>query len=213
MKWYKKLQEKKAKTSNELGTKIFGEFWYNVKGRSAILLLLWIIFIAIVLVMINTNKQSDNVTSSEATFNQIDTYFSNSKNYYSYNISIENINNVTFTYYNGEVSSNGDMGVKSKDGEDTNYQIKDNIAYDTLTNKEIDNLYDDYLSYFFNLNNIYAFIKDKTPITSVENDIKTYQYNETYNGEKIDFVIKTSLNEITYIEYTFSNYKYIINIA
>lgn len=216
MKWFKKLQDKRDARSNKYGTMVFGEFWNNVKGRSAVLLLIWLIFIAIILALINSNASNNNDTSEMVNesieFPSINEYFNNKSSNYSYNISIYNISDETYTYFNGEVNDGTNIGIKKQDNKETNYLIKDNVVYNALTNKEMDNLYEDYLTEFFNLQNIYDFIKDKTPVTSTDNDIKIYEYDETYNNQSISFIIKTSINEVTYIEYTYNNYKYIINI-
>lgn len=218
MKWFKKINEKRQQKSDELGHKVFGDIWDNKREKSALFLLLWFMFMLLVIGMVRTNNQiksNENANKNkEIEYQALSNYFENKDNdNYEYNISIYDLNNASFTYYNGDVINDVETGTKESNADVINYKINNGIAYNTNNNQVINNLYGNYLTLFFKLNNIYDFIKDCEPEVKYEDDIKVYDYKELYENKNIEFIIKTDEKSITYIEYNYDNYKYIINIT
>lgn len=216
MNWYKKYKDKKETRNDEIGHKIFGDIWNNKKERSALLLLFWFIFISIIIAFIRFGNQTTkkDITPEPLSYPAVSTLLTNiDNNNYKYNISIYDTNSGTFTYYNGEVNNGIESGTKETTSEVINYNIKDGIIYDTNNNTVINNLYDNYLTKYFNLNNINDFITNLVPEISYEDNIIVYKYNGKYNDIDIDFIIKTNQEKITYIEYNYNGYKYLVNIT
>ena len=219
MKWFNKIKEKRIQRNQELGRKIFGDIWDNKRDRSALTLILWFIFLVFVIGIVRNGNQTKNNNTQEnntPTINylSLNNYFDNvDNNNYRYNISIYDTATVTFTNFNGEVINGIESGTKENADGVISYNIKNNVIYDANNNQVINNLYGSYLNKFFKLNNIYDFIKDYEPEVRYENDLKVYTYNEEYNDKNIEFIIKVDEKSITYVEYNYDGYKYIVNVT
>ena len=216
MKWFSKRKQKRDERSNQLGHELFGDIWDNEKARDGLILFFWALFMIAVFLIVKNGKNTTNskIEPNTPNYPLIETYFEQfNNNTYKYNINIYDNDTGSFTTYNGDVSDGVDIGVKEVNNDVINYTIKDGVITVSLNNNVITNLYDDYLNYYFRMNNIYSYIKDIQPSISYEDNSKVYLYNGKYLDKDINFTIKTNLSKITYLEYNYNNCKYILNLT
>jgi hypothetical protein len=92
-----------------------------------------------------------------------------------------------------------DTGVKTRGEESISYKVESNIITDTTTNTVIDNLYDDYLAYFFLPSNIYSYVSYLNVEEKEDKNIKTYTYKYVYDDKDIVFEIETTYDKLNSI--------------
>ena len=128
---------------------------------------------------------------------------------YQYDITLTKDNN-EIEKYQGKVNNNINQGTKTtiKNNETINYTIKDKEITNTNTNIKIDNLYNNYLSYFFEPINVYTYIKDIQDENKEDTTKKNYTYQTTYENKDITFKIYTTTNTIEEINYNYDNITY-----
>ena len=193
MKLFKKNE--KDKLNYKIGHKIFGDLWDDKKDRAIVLLLLLSIFIAFVISFINTSNDYEE----EVLYMSPDILISELNNGYEYDLTVFDNNSNSYTYYNGYINDNIDMGTKKTNDLVINYKIVDGITYDAITNELIIYPYDD-----LGLNIIY-YLNNYTD-EYLENDLKVYLYKINYNGINVDIYLKCSVNKIVSIYYKYLSY-------
>ena len=206
----------KNKIKNALKMKFLGE--YSATGnkeKSLIILVVGFIILFTLLIAIrisfnnNYQKYLDS-QNNEVEYLKIDELFNKYISNYKYNISIND--NDLLTIYNGEVISNIDDGKRLNNEDLLEYHIENNIITNKDNNEVVDNLYYDYLSYFFTPSNVYNYIKDlKTNEENIDNK-KIYNYNSIYNESNIIFKITTTKDSIEEINYTYNDVVYSIKL-
>lgn len=180
-------------------------------------LVLWIVFIVAVLIFIGVSnnfipsEDKKNNSNQIITFETLDNIFSIYKDNYSYDISI-NSNDTIKAKYQGSVVNSIDNGKKIVDNEVTAYKIENNVITDINTNEVINNLYEEYLSYFFMPQNVYTYLKDVNYDEEMANSMKMYKYKTIYQDDDIIFNIITGINTIQEIDYTYKSVNYQIKL-
>ena len=66
---------------------------------------------------------------------------------------------------------------------------------------------------FFNLNNLYNYIIYLKPETIEKNNNKIYEYKSMYNDLEIEIIIKTTIDKIEEISYTYNSVSYNIRVV
>ena len=182
------------------------------KHKSIVLLLIWIVFIGIIIAYIKNNYSNDiNNSNNVIVFNSLETIFNKYDNY-NYDVSIKNIDN-NIANYKGNINDGINSGTRVTGEEIINYKIEDGFIINSDTNEEIENLYGDYLSFFFIPNNIYSYIKTLSGNENVEGEIKKYSYEYVFQDKPIYFEIKTSKDLIDNIVITYDDFKYDIKFS
>lgn len=193
----------------KLKDKLLGNYTpSNNKQRSLIILLIWLLFIGLVIAFINysSNTYEQEMPKEEKiTYLSLKEIFDKYSNNYKYDITI--LENNAFIYYKGSLINNVNEGTKIKDGISLNYQITSNII-NKDTNEEITNLYENYLYYFFNPNNIYEYISYLKGEEEINGDLKTYNYNYKYNDLDINIQLTTGIDDIKEIIINYDSIKY-----
>ena len=164
--------------------------------RSAIILAVWMILITILIFYIrayNVNHPKEETI----TFNNLGDIFSTYKDY-EYEITISDIEDNVVTY-KGTMKNTIDTGIKTKGEESISYKVESNIILDTTNNVEIDNLYDDYLAYFFLPSNIYSYVSYLNGEEKEDKNIKLYTYKYIYDDKDIVFEIETTYDKLNNI--------------
>ncbi len=164
--------------------------------RSLIILVVWMILITLLIVYVrsyNVNNSKDEVI----TFNNLGDIFSIYKDY-DYEIIINDLED-NVTTYKGTMKNTIDTGVKTKGEESISYKVESNIITDTTTNTVIDNLYDDYLAYFFLPSNIYSYVSYLNGEEKEDKNIKTYTFKYVYDDKDIVFEIETTYDKLNNI--------------
>lgn len=164
--------------------------------RSAIILAVWMILITILIFYV----RSYNVSHSKEeviTFNNLGDIFSIYKDY-DYEIIINDLED-NVTTYKGTMKNTIDTGVKTRGEESISYKVESNIITDTTNNTVIDNLYDDYLAYFFLPSNIYSYVSYLNGEEKEDKNIKTYTYKYIYDDKDIVFEIETTYDKLNNI--------------
>ena len=166
------------------------------KLRSAIILAVWMVLITILIFYVrayNGNHPKEEVI----TFNNLGDIFSIYKDY-EYEITISDIEDNVVTY-KGTMKNTIDTGIKTKGEESISYKVESNIITDTTNNVEIDNLYDDYLAYFFLPSNIYSYVSYLNGEEREDKNIKLYTYKYIYDDKDIVFEIETTYDKLNNI--------------
>ena len=90
-----------------------------------------------------------------------------------------------------------------------------NALNDINTDNEevIEDLYEDYLSYFFTPSNIYNYLSFLSAKEKEDGDIKIYNYEYVYDDKDITFDITTTVNRIQEIVITYDNHIYNIKFS
>jgi hypothetical protein len=204
---FKKIKNKLNQTKTNISKKIWGDLYDDKKTKAVILLLLWAIFIGLVFTYIRVyNSNLPKYTDINELFNNIiDTE-------YSYNIDVYNKDNTDVISYQETIKDNKITGIKKAPGSTLNYYITDDICYNSDTNEVINDLYEDFLSYFFRIENIYNYIKDATPEVATRNGIRTYKYQGSYNNDNLTFLVISSYTSIKSIYFSYQNINYTINL-
>ena len=166
------------------------------KLKSAIILAVWIILISILIIYIRSYNASHPV-EEKVPFNNLGDIFSIYKDY-DYEIIINDLDD-NVTTYKGTMNNTIDTGVKTRGEESISYKVESNIITDTNNNVEIDNLYDDYLAYFFLPSNIYSYISYLNGEEVEDKNIKTYTYKYIYDDKDIVFEIETTYDKLNSI--------------
>ncbi len=164
--------------------------------RSAIILAVWMVLITILIFYIrayNVNHPKEETI----TFNNLGDIFSTYKDY-EYEITISDIEDNVVTY-KGTMKNTIDTGIKTKGEESISYKVENNIITDTNNNVEIDNLYDDYLAYFFLPSNIYSYVSYLNGEEKEDKNIKLYTYKYIYDDKDIVFEIETTYDKLNNI--------------
>ena len=164
--------------------------------RSAIILAVWMVLITILIFYIrayNVNHPKEETI----TFNNLGDIFSTYKDY-EYEITISDIEDNVVTY-KGTMKNTIDTGIKTKGEESISYKVESNIILDTTNNVEIDNLYDDYLAYFFLPSNIYSYVSYLNGEEKEDKNIKLYTYKYIYDDKDIVFEIETTYDKLNNI--------------
>ena len=212
----------KEKLKNSLKAKFLGEYTgTSNKQRSLIVLIVGfsILFILLILVRVNYNNNSKVYDNNNYKFEEkdkknqfltLDKIFNNYLDNYKYDITV-NDNDIN-TEFKGSINNKIDNGKRIINEQELEYHIVDNIAIDLKTNKEITDLYNNYLSYFFIPTNIYEYIKDKENNEEIVDNNKIYIYNSIYNDGDIMFKITTTKDRIEGIEYAYNNINYNIKL-
>ncbi|MBE6158937.1 MAG: hypothetical protein E7159_03850 [Firmicutes bacterium] len=164
--------------------------------RSLIILVVWMILITLLIFYVrsyNVNNPKEEVI----TFNNLGDIFSIYKDY-NYEIIINDLDD-NVTTYKGTMKNTIDTGVKTKGEESISYKVESNIITDTTTNTVIDNLYDDYLAYFFLPSNIYSYVSYLNGEEKEDKNIKTYTFKYVYDDKDIVFEIETTYDKLNNI--------------
>ena len=156
----------------------------------------------------NNNTQTEGLEDEE--FLSLDRIFINYLDNYKYYISVDD-NNIIIKY-EGSITNGNNTGKRIINKDEINYSITDDNIIDSKTNREITNLYKNYLSYFFNPTNVYEFIKDLESTDEVVDNKKIYSFNGTYEEIEIKFNITTTKDRIEEILYEYNNIKYSITL-
>ncbi len=187
------------------------------KQKPLIMLLAWLVFIGVVFGYVRTNNasNSNNNTNTnnevKVTFDSLSDIF-NKYNNYKYDITITDLENNVVSF-NGYYIDNIDTGSKKKLNNTINYRIEDNIVKNTDTNEVIENLYENYLSYFFVPSNIYKYVNYLKVSEKEDGNVKKYNYEYIYNDKNITFEIVTSKSNIDNIKFVYDNLKYNIKYS
>lgn len=210
----------KNKLKKYYKTKILGEEDNKTVNtqKSLYQLIMWVIFIVAVFIFIGisnkfvtkTEKKPNN-TDQVINYENLDTIFSIYSNNYDYTINITT-SSTTKAKYQGSISNGIDIGTKESNTTKTSYKIENGIITNTETNEIIEDLYEDYLSYFFIPQNVYTYLKDNEYTEEVGNSTKMYKYKSTYLGEDITFNIQTGINTLQEINYSYQNVNYQIKL-
>jgi hypothetical protein len=204
---FKKLNAKINQTKTNISKKIWGNLYDNTKAKAAILLLFWAIFIGFVFTYIRV--YNNNLPK----YTDVNTLFTNLINTdYSYNINIYNKENTDVISYQETIKDNKITGTKTTPLSAINYYIIDDVSYNSDTKEVINDLYEDYLSYFFKMEHIYDYIKDLTPDVATKNGLRTYKYQGLYNNEDLTFLITTHYTNIKSVYFSYQNINYTINL-
>ena len=210
----------KEKFKNSLKAKLLGQYTgTDNKQRSLIILIIGFSVLIALFIMgrINyfNNRNSNNNNNNNYSENKknikflsLEQIFNNYLDNYNYSITIED--ETTSIKYEGTCSSGTNTGKKIVGEEVIDYHIANDIVIDLKTNKEIDDLYGDYLSYYFNPTNVYEFIKDKENSEEIVDNEKIYTYNSIYNDGDIMFRIATTKDGIDTINYKYKEINYSI---
>ena len=180
------------------------------KEKSIIMMLFWTVFIVGVIFYINANtpaKEQQNVI----VFDSISDIFSVYKSY-NYDISIKDIDGNKVSY-KGKYEEGIDTGKKIKGEEVINYKIDSESIINTDNEEVIEDLYEDYLSYFFTPSNIYNYLSFLSAKEKEDGDIKIYNYEYVYDDKDITFDITTTVNRIEEIVITYDNHIYNIKFS
>lgn|GEM_PF-3846847 len=164
--------------------------------RSLIILVVWMILITLLIFYVrsyNVNNSKEEVI----TFNNLGDIFSIYKDY-NYEIIINDLDD-NVTTYKGTMKNTIDTGVKTRGEESISYKVESNIITDTTTNTVIDNLYDDYLAYFFLPSNIYSYVSYLNGEEKEDKNIKTYTFKYVYDDKDIVFEIETTYDKLNNI--------------
>ena len=210
----------KEKIKNSLKAKFLGQYTgTSNKQRSLVILIVGftLLFALIFILKINynnnytqnnnnNNSTNNNENNKEIEFLSLDKIFNNYIDNYDYNIIITD--DETTIVYEGSINEGINNGKRTINNEEINYHIVNNIAIDLKTNKEILNLYDDYLSYYFIPSNIYDFINGKENNEETVDNKKIYTYNSIYNDGDIMFRITTTKDRIENIIFKYNNINY-----
>jgi hypothetical protein len=164
--------------------------------RSAIILAVWMVLITILIFYVRAYNVS-HPKEEVITFNNLGDIFSIYKDY-DYEIIINDLEN-NVTTYKGTMKNTIDTGVKTRGEESISYKVESNIITDTTTNTVIDNLYDDYLAYFFLPSNIYSYVSYLNGEEKEDKNIKTYTYKYVYDDKDIVFEIETTYDKLNSI--------------
>ena len=209
----------KEKLKRTLKAKFTGEYIEPTnKERSLIILIVGfsVIFALLLYVRIsNNNVNNENNTpvqnqESNNKYMTLDKLFEKYNTSYKYSITVED--NTTKVLYEGSVSDKVDNGKKVVDNKEIEYHIVNDIAIDLNTNKEITDLYNNYLSYFFIPSNIYDFIKDKEKSEDIVDNKKIYIYNSIYNDSDIMFKVVSGKDKLEEIVYKYNKINYSIKL-
>ena len=168
----------------------------NNRLRSLIILVVWMILITLLIFYVrsyNVNNPKEEVI----TFNNLGDIFSIYKDY-NYEIIINDLDD-NVTTYKGTMKNTIDTGVKTRGEESISYKVESNIITDTTTNTVIDNLYDDYLAYFFLPSNIYSYVSYLNGEEKEDKNIKTYTFKYVYDDKDIVFEIETTYDKLNNI--------------
>ena len=164
--------------------------------RSLIILVVWMILITLLIFYVrsyNVNNPKEEVIA----FNNLGDIFSIYKDY-NYEIIINDLDD-NVTTYKGTMKNTIDTGVKTRGEESISYKVESNIITDTTTNTVIDNLYDDYLAYFFLPSNIYSYVSYLNGEEKEDKNIKTYTFKYVYDDKDIVFEIETTYDKLNNI--------------
>ena len=208
----------KNKLKNSLKSKFLGQYTGTSNREKSILILIigfTIILALLITIRINYNNNLNNNTNkveenNSVEFLSLDKIFNNYLDNYKYNITIDD--NEIKIQYKGTINNKINNGIKTINNEETNYNIANDVIIDLKTNKEINDLYGNYLSHFFNPTNIYEFISDKEKMEEIVDSKKVYTYNSIYNDADIMFRIVTSKDRIEDIRYKYNNVEYSIKL-
>ena len=183
------------------------------KQKSMIMLLIWFVFISMVIVYIRNSNNDNNQHVKEETiiFDSIGDIFNKYVNY-DYDIKISDIDN-NIVKFIGSYKEGIDTGYKVINEEKINYKIENNIIINTDNNEEIENLYDNYLYYFFKPSNIYSYVSYLKNEEKIDVDSKLYTYNYVYDDKDITFEIETSKDLIKNIIIRYNDNKYEIKYS
>ena len=175
------------------------------KSKSIIILLIWVVFISFIVLISRNNIRNNN--TQDIVFNNLSDIFSSYVNY-DYIINIKDIDNNKVSY-KGKVINNIDTGTRTINEDVLSYKIEDNIIYDS-DNNEIDNLYMNYLSYFFKPSNLYDYLSYLKSEEKVDKNLKIYTYNYMYEDKEITFDITTTTDKIDEIIISYNDNIYSI---
>lgn len=210
----------KDKIKTSLKAKFLGEnIPSNNKQKDVIVLAIGFAFLIGVFIFArvnyhpNNNQSSNNEVKEEINFKNLDELFNSIGTNYNYNITILNKNNSAYSYFNGSVDNNVNIGKKIIDTVTINYKIDSNGAINTTTNEAITNLYDGFLYYFFTPSNVFDYVKDLENTYEILDDKKIYNYNSKYRDDNIVFKITTTVDKIEKISYIYDNIEYSIMIS
>ena len=205
----------KEKIKKGLKAKFLGEYTPSEdKTKSMVILIVGfsILLSLLVAIRINYNRNIKNISNNNeqkitsTEFLSLDKIFNNYLDNYKYKITINDSNSII--KFEGSINDKINNGKRIINNEEINYHVVNDIAIDLDTNKEINDLYNNYLSYFFNPTNVYEFIKDLNSNEEIVDNMKIYNYNNIYNGVSIMFKITTSKDRIEEINYNYNNVDY-----
>ena len=170
------------------------------KTKSLIILVVGFLIMLILFVFIrinyhNFNKQleTNNTIKEETKFLSLKDLFAKYNDSYEYNITI--LDNESYVYYIGKVINEENVGKRIIDAEN------------------IDNLYKNYLYFFFTPSNLYDYLEYLKPEETINSDTKTYTFKSIYNNEALDIKLTTTIESIKEINYNYNNITYNIKLS
>ncbi len=184
------------------------------RERSFALLLIWLVFIGFVVVYVRENqveRKTDDIKQDIVAFESLDSIFSKYINY-KYDISISDLNN-NIVYYKGEYNNDINSGTKVNGDETINYKIDNRIVVNVDNGEVVEDLYSNYLAFFFIPNNVYEYVKTLTVNEKEDGDIKKYNYEFVYDDKPIYIDIVTTKDLIDDINVTYDDLKYDIKFS
>ena len=210
----------KDKIIKTIKAKFLGEYINSGdKEKSLIIFIVGFSFLIILIIILKINysnviKQNieNNTTNNieEVDYLSLNKLFINYIDNYIYNIEI--LDNDIIVNYSGSVNNQIDNGKRFYNNEIINYQIENENVINTDNNQTINNLYGDYLAYFFIPSNVYSYIENLEYKEEIIDNNKIYNYNSIYNESDIMFNIITTKDRIEEINYKYNEVNYKIKL-
>ena len=198
---------------NKKEDSLLKKMWATPRGKAAIKLGLYLIFIVFVVIFINVSSKVNKIVK-ESTVNEEKEITIGSMreklllNNYKYTYTITK--NDKKTVYSGERLKQVETGTKENEFGTIKYYVNDVETYQIQMGekKQIDNLYEDFninlldSEYLLNLTN------DKSTIINKDKDLKEYNYSFDLEDKEIDISIYTKNDNIKEIKVIYDDTTY-----
>lgn len=197
------------KIKKTLKSKFLGEYTPSGNKERALIVLIIgfsiLIFITILIRINYTNyvntPKDNNIETESIQFLSLDKLFNNYLDNYNYKIEVIDKDTI---YYDGKIENGVNTGTRIVNNNTLNYN---------LNNDNLNDVYGNYLYYFYTPQNVYDFIKSLNGNEQKLDNNKIYTYNSIYEDNEINFKIITSRDRIEEINYNYKDIYYNIKLS
>lgn len=193
----------------------FQKLWENPQSKAGIKLLLYFIFIAFVVLMINTASNTHVLNVNEKPKVTIQNMKDQllSKNFQYEYIVVDN--DGIKTIYKGNKTNNINEGTRETVEKITKYYIDKSGIYETVLGekKVMTSLYENIDEKFLDVKYVLDLVKDKTTAITTRDGHKEYNYMFLIENNGCEIIIRTDNKQINNIYINYKDYVYDLNFS
>ncbi len=197
----------------------FMQLWHNKRTHAAMVLGLWMIFLAFVMLIAFLGGEANPNTNLNTPTNQEQEAEKEFKDYalmqeeilknnfkYEYNIKIGEYQVI----YKGEKLGATETGYRENASETIKYYIDETGFYKVVMDEldALDKLFENLNESYIDLEYIFELIKDKTVVTETLEETRSYTYNFDLEEVSYEIKVETDLTNITNITISFEEKEY-----